>query len=259
MSDLILLDRSDGIATVTLNQPEKRNALNLEMWHGLRQTFDTLSNDDDIRCVILRGAGGSAFSSGADIAEFSQVRSDAAQSRAYSDVTRLAMDAIASCRHPTIAFIKGTCVGGGLEMAAMCDIRICAASSRFGIPINRLGLVVSHFELRGLLALVGKANTLEILLEGRIFDADTALRMGLVNRVMTDDALDEEVAATSRRISRGAPLVARWHKKFIRRLEDPSPLTAAEEDEAHLCFDTEDFKIGYQAFLSKTRPAFKGR
>jgi enoyl-CoA hydratase/carnithine racemase len=259
MSVPILLQRDGGIATVTLNTPEKMNALNLDMWRMLGEYFTILSDDDDVRCIVLRGAGEQAFSAGADIEEFPRVRHSAEQSRAYSQVTQAALQAIADCRHPTVALIQGACVGGGLEMSTLCDLRICGASSRFGVPINRLGLVVSHEELRGLMALVGRAGTLEILLEGRVFGADQALRMGLVNRVVPDGEVVDEVAATARRISHGAPLVARWHKKFLRRLEDPAPLTEAERDEAHHCFDTEDFRIGYRAFLDKARPAFQGR
>ncbi|MDB5858274.1 MAG: enoyl-CoA hydratase [Ramlibacter sp.] len=255
----ILLERTDRIATVTLNKPDKMNALDLGMWRQLAETFQSLSGDDTVRCIVLRGAGEKAFSAGADIEEFERERNSAEKSRAYSRVTQAALAAIADCRHPTIAQIHGACVGGGLEMATMCDMRICGASSRFGVPINRLGLVVSYEELRGLLALAGKAGTLEILLEGRVFGAEEALKKGLINRFVADAQVADEVASAARRISHGAPLVARWHKKFINRMLDPAPLTAAELDEAHLCFDTEDFRIGWKAFLEKARPDFVGR
>jgi enoyl-CoA hydratase/carnithine racemase len=259
MSASILLERVEHIATVTLDNPDKMNALDLDMWRSLGDTFQSLSADDTVRCIILRGAGERAFSAGADIQEFEHTRDTADKSRRYSQVTQAALGAIADCRHPTIAQIHGVCVGGGLEMAALCDMRICGESSRFGVPINRLGLVVSYEELRGLVALAGKAGTLEILLEGRVFGAEEAVKKGLVNRFVPDADVAGEVATAARRISQGAPLVARWHKKFISRLLEGTPLTAPELDEAHLCFDTEDFRIGYQAFLDKTRPAFVGR
>lgn len=259
MSASILLERVEHIATVTLDNPDKMNALDLDMWRSLGDTFASLSADDTVRCIILRGAGERAFSAGADIQEFERTRDTADKSRRYSQVTQAALAAIADCRHPTIAQIHGVCVGGGLEMATLCDMRICGDSSRFGVPINRLGLVVSYEELRGLVALAGKAGTLEILLEGRVFGAEEAVKKGLVNRFVPDADVAAEVATAARRISQGAPLVARWHKKFINRLLQGTPLTAAELDEAHLCFDTEDFRIGYQAFLDKTRPAFVGR
>jgi enoyl-CoA hydratase/carnithine racemase len=158
-----------------------------------------------------------------------------------------------------IALISGICVGGGLELAANCDIRICGQSSRFGVPINKLGLVMSYAELESLLTLVGRAVTLEILLEGRIFGADEARDKGLVQRVVPDDKVEEEAYATTRRIVDGAPLVARWHKKFIDRLSDPASLSSDEIDEGFLCFGTKDFEIGLKAFLDKKKPEFTGR
>ena len=123
-----------------------------------------------------------------------------------------------------IAQIRGLCVGGGLELTTTCDLRICGSGARFGIPVKRLGLVVSYTELKPLLDLIGPANALEVLLEGRIHSADDALRMGLVNRVVADDEVEHEVFATAMRIAEGAPLVARWHKKFTRRLMQPEAL-----------------------------------
>jgi enoyl-CoA hydratase/carnithine racemase len=158
-----------------------------------------------------------------------------------------------------LAVIDGACVGGGLEIASVCDMRICGTSSRFGVPVNKLGLVMSYGELGGLVDLVGSATALEIVLEGRVFDAKEALAKRLVNRVVDDAEVLAEGDATARRIANGAPLVARWHKKFVRRLAQPAPLTPEEADEAYACFDTEDYRIGFQAFLAKTRPVFTGR
>ncbi len=159
----------------------------------------------------------------------------------------------------TVALIEGICVGGGLEIAALCDLRICGESSRFGVPIKRLGLVMAYAEIEGLLSLVGRAAALEILLEGRVFGAREAKDKGLVTRVVADAEVAREAMATAGRIAEGAPLVARWHKQFLRRLDDPAPLTQAELDEGFACFDTEDFQIGTRSFLDKTKPAFKGR
>jgi enoyl-CoA hydratase/carnithine racemase len=155
--------------------------------------------------------------------------------------------------------IKGPCVGGGLEIASQCDMRICGESSRFGIPVKNLGLVVAYQEMRGLVDLVGPSAALEIVLEGRIFGAQEAFRKGLVNRVVPDAEVEQEAYAAARRIAEGAPLVARWHKKFVKRLLDPKPLTAAELEESFACFATEDYRIGYRAFLAKKKPEFKGR
>lgn len=259
MSDLILVERDGAVATVTLNRPEKLNAMTKPMWQALDRTMRKLSEDDSLRCVVLRGAGDKSFSPGNDIGEFETERSNTAQAREYGKLLHSALSAIKECRHPVVARISGICVGGGLEIAACTDIRICTASARFGAPINRLGLVMAHTELSALRALAGEANAMEILLEGRIYDASAAKEMGLVNRVVEDGQLDEEVSGTVQRIVDGAPLVHRWHKKFMRRLSDPKPLAAEELDEGFHCFDTEDFGIGYRAFLEKKKPEFKGR
>jgi enoyl-CoA hydratase len=258
-TDTLLLARKDDIATVTLNRPERLNALNRGMWEALGDTMRQLSAEDSLRCVVLRGAGGKAFAAGADIAEFASERADARLAKGYGELIHATMQAVAQCRHPTVALIEGACVGGGLEIAAMCDMRICGSSSRFGVPIGKLGLTMGYGELAGLLALVGRAVALEILLEGRVFTAEEAYRKGLVNRVVADADVEKESYALARRIADGAPLVARWHKQFITRLTPGVDIPAAEWDEGFACFDTEDYREGVRAFLAKTKPDFKGR
>jgi enoyl-CoA hydratase len=257
--DSVLIRRDLPIATVTLNQPDRLNALNRGMWEALGTAMHTLSADDELRCVVVRGAGGKAFAAGADIAEFATERADASQASGYGALIHDAMQAVAQCRHPTVALIEGACVGGGLEIAAMCDLRVCGASSRFGVPVNRLGLTMAYGELQGLLTLVGRAVTLEILLEGRIFGAEEAYAKGLVNRVVADDQVEREAYATAERIAAGAPLVARWHKQFIDRLTVRAQLSPDEWSEGFACFDTEDYREGVAAFTGKRKPAFKGR
>ena len=255
----ILVSRDGHIATVTLNRPDKLNALTRPMWQRLGEVMEELSADDDIRCVVVRGAGGKSFSPGNDISEFGTDRSNREQARAYGEIIHRTLTALYSCRHPSIALIEGICVGGGLEIAALCDLRVCGESSRFGVPIKRLGLVMAYPEIEGLRRLVGRATALEILLEGRVFGAAEAKEKGLVNRVVPDGKVEEEAYATAQRIAEGAPLVARWHKKFLARLEDPAPLSDEELDEGYDCYATEDFRIGYKSFLDKARPDFKGR
>ena len=259
MPQAILVERDNDIATVTLNAPDKLNALSRDSWVLLRDAIGELAADDALRCVVLRGAGDKAFAAGADITEFETVRADADGAKEYGDLVTETVELIAACRHPTIALIMGVCIGGGLEIATACDLRICGESARFGIPINRLGLVAGYPEIRLLLDLVGPAVSLEILFAGRILGAREAAGKGLVNRVVADAAVEKEVFETARRIADGAPLVARWHKKFLRRLADPTPLTADELDEAYACYDTEDYRIGRKAFLDKKKPVFKGR
>jgi enoyl-CoA hydratase len=259
MDDTILVQRDGAIATVVLNRPHKLNALTKPMWLALGETITRLSADDAVRCIVLRGAGEKAFSPGNDISEFATERADKAQAIDYGHVMHATAQALAECPHPIVAQIHGICVGGGLEIAALADLRICGASSRFGAPINRLGLVMAYAEMAPLVRLVGAPTALEILLEGRIFDAAEAREKGLVTRVVPDADVAAEARASAERIAAGAPLVARWHKRFARRLADPRPLTDAERDECYDCFDTEDFRIGYAAFLAKTPPRFVGR
>ncbi|HXZ97454.1 MAG TPA: enoyl-CoA hydratase-related protein [Burkholderiales bacterium] len=258
MSDVILVERDKDIATVVLNRPQKLNALTKLMWTRLGEVMRELSADSGVRCLVLRGAGEKSFAPGNDISEFAETRSSSALAKAFGEVHHEALAALYECRHPMVALIEGICVGGGLEIAALCDLRICGTSSRFGIPINRLGLTLGLREMKSLVALVGEAATLEILLEGRVFGATEALQKGLVTRVVPDDQVKNEAYATARRIADGAPLVARWHKQFMRRLADPAPFTDAELDEAYACYDTKDFQAGYKSFLAKTKPAFKG-
>ena len=259
MSDDILIRRDGAIATVVLNRPAKLNALTRAMWRDLGIAIDALSDDDAVRCIVVRGAGERSFSPGNDIAEFATERGDRAQAIAYGRDMHATAAALERCRHPLVAQIHGICVGGGLEIAALCDLRICGESSRFGAPIRNLGLVMAHAEMAPLVRLVGEATALEILLEGRILDATEARDRGLVTRVVPDDRVAADALETAQRIAAGAPQVARWHKRFARRLRDPAPLTEAEYLEAFDCFDTEDFREGTAAFLARRTPVFRGR
>ena len=257
----ILVERNGGVATVTLSNPGKLNAITVAMWRELKRVMDALSADDALRCVVLRGAGDEAFAAGADIAEFATERDNVVQGRRYHrEHVHGALKAVGECRHPTIAMIHGPCAGGGLEIACMCDLRIAGRSGRFGVPINRLGFAIAYDELAALLPLTGRAVALEILVEGRMWDAAEALQKGLVTRVVPDSDLEQEAYAAARRIADGAPLVNRWHKRFARRLTpQPAPLTESEIAENFAYFATEDYRIGVQAFAAKKRPQFKGR
>lgn len=259
MEEKVLLERDGAIATVTFDRPDKRNAFTVGMYRRLGEIFDDLSADDGVRCVVLQGSGGEAFSAGSDIGEFDTSRGGAEQAREYAELVNRETDKVWLCPHPTLARIQGVCVGGGLEIAAMCDVRIASADSRFGIPVNRVGLTVDYHELGLLTELIGRRNTLELLIDGRVFGAEEALAKGLVSRVVPPEDLEAEVERSARRIAGAAPLVNRWHKRFVRRLGDPRPLDPAEADEAYRCFETEDYRIGTAAFAGKRRPAFVGR
>ena len=255
----VLVERDGGIATVTLSSPGRMNALDKAMWAGLGKAMRDLGAEDGLRCIVLRGAGDKAFAAGADIAEFHNERANAQQAKAYSRGGIGWMHAVAECRHPTVALIQGACVGGGLLIASQCDLRICNESARFGVPVKNLGLTESYDELQAMMRVIGPAASLEILLEGRIWGAREAYEKGLVSSVVADAGVVDEAYAAARRIAEGAPLVARWHKKFVRRLLDARPLTQKERDEGYACFDTEDFRTGVAAFLAKQKPRFAGR
>jgi enoyl-CoA hydratase len=257
MSEILLV--KDGvIATVTLSNPGKLNAIDIAMWRELARIFSSLSQDTSLRCVIVRGEGKN-FAAGADIEEFATVRNTVGQGIEYHTVAIAgALESIATCLHPTIAAIDGVCVGGGLEIACVCDLRIAAPNARFGIPINRLGFPLAPGELQGLLQLVGKAGALEILLEGRIFDAAEAKDKRLIHRI-ADDAQAEALQA-AQRIAKGAPLAARMNKQLIRRmLPAPEALTEQELRAAFDFLESDDYREGRQSFLEKRVPNFTGR
>ncbi|MBP8035856.1 MAG: enoyl-CoA hydratase/isomerase family protein, partial [Burkholderiaceae bacterium] len=234
MSEILLQSREADIVTLTINRPEKLNAMTKPLWGELGDAMVALSAQDDVRCIILRGAGEKAFSPGNDISEFETQRSNKAQATEYGHFMHQTVKKIKSCRHPVVAQIHGICVGGGMEIAALADIRICGVSSRFGAPIKNLGLVMAYDEMEPIASLIGSSKALELLLEGRIIDAQEALRIGLVSRVVPDEQVAGEALATAQRIASGAPLVARWHKQFARRLKDATPLTDKEREE---CFE----------------------
>lgn len=253
----IRLEKSDHIATVTLSNPGKLNAINVSMWEALTCAFNDLSQDVDLRCVIVRGDG-NTFAAGADVEEFSTLRSNMAQGIPYHTMVDCALASISHCVHPTIAAIEGVCLGGGLEIACACDMRIGATSSRFGIPINRLGFSLAPGELQYLLQLLGKATTLEILLEGRVFDAAEAKEKRLLNRVVAD--VHAEAHKTAKRIAKGAPLAARINKQLARRLSpSPEPLSQEELHGAFSFFASHDYREGVQSFIAKRDPVFLGK
>lgn len=258
MADEILLNRDGAVATVTLNRPDKMNALNLAMWRGLRQAFAGLAGDSRIRCVVLRGAGTQAFAPGADISEFDTDRDTPAQAMAYDEVMRGALGEVRGCPHPTIAMIHGPCIGGGLELAAMCDLRICGESGKFGVPISRISVVMALPEIAAIQRLIGPARTLELLLEAKIIDAAEGLRWGLVHRVVPDAVLADEIQATAKRITAGAPLVHGWHKRFVRRLAEGGTPTGEDLAEGYRFLETADYREGVAAFKEKRKPQFRG-
>ncbi|HEX2531741.1 MAG TPA: enoyl-CoA hydratase-related protein [Burkholderiaceae bacterium] len=254
----IRIEKDSATATVILSNPGKLNAIDVAMWEALAREFNALSHDDQLRCIIVRGEGDN-FAAGADIEEFATVRATPAQGIQYHmRIIAQALAAIADCRHPTVAAIEGICVGGGLEIACVCDMRIASPSSQFGIPINRLGFALAPLEMQHLLQLVGKAAAMEILLEGRVFNASEAKDKGLINRIAAD--VLAEARKTAERIAHGAPLAARMTKRLVHRLSvQPESLTEQELNAVFALLDSQDYREGVQAFLAKLEPVFFGK
>ncbi|WP_313380236.1 enoyl-CoA hydratase/isomerase family protein [Achromobacter insolitus] len=254
----VLLEREGDLAWVTLSHPGRLNAITVGMWRELGDVFDAIARDGALRCVIVRGEGGN-FAAGADIREFPAQRADTAGVQHYHrEVLAPALQAVAMCPHPVVAQIEGVCVGGGLEIASQCDLRIAGESARFGVPINRLGFPMAPDEMSGLLALVGRAATLAILLEGRVFGAAEARELGLLTRVVPDDQVAIAARRSAERIAAGAPLAARINKRLSRRLAAGGALTEDEYQDYFSYADSRDHKEGVRAFLAGVDPSFSG-
>ncbi|CAB3871132.1 enoyl-CoA hydratase/isomerase family protein [Achromobacter ruhlandii] len=254
----VLLQRDGQLAWVTLSHPGRLNAITVGMWRELRDVFTRIAADDALRCVIVRGEGGN-FAAGADIREFPAERADAAGVQRYHrEILAPALMAVAQCPHPVVAQIEGVCVGGGLEIACQCDLRIAGESARFGVPINRLGFPMAPDEMRGLLALAGRAATLAILLEGHVFGAAEARDLGLLTRIVADAEVAAQTRRSAERICQGAPLAARINKRLSARLAQGGALTEAEYQDYFSYADSRDHKEGVRAFLAGVDPHFSG-
>ena len=256
---MVRLEVQGTAATVWLDRPAKLNACTEAMYRRLAEVFAELAGDGSIRCVVLRGAGRRAFSAGSDIGEFLANLGHRERFLEAARVGREAADAVRACPQPTVALVEGICVGGGLMLAAACDLRLAAEGSRFGVPIKELGIFAEYDDLGLLLDLCGPATLKELLFTGRLLDAREAEARGLVNRVVPESGLDQAGRAMVEAISAGAPLSARWHKAAIDRLRAPGAPDDAERRQAFACLDTDDFREGCAAFVEKRPPSFRGR
>ena len=257
----ILQNVSDGIGVITFNNPDKRNAMSLEMWEGLGHALTSLRDDPDIRVVILVGAGDKAFVSGADISQFEKTRHNAAASEEYSKRSEAQRALLASYPKPTIACIRGFCLGGGMQVAMLTDIRIASDSSQFGIPAAKLGIAYGFDGLKHLVSLVGPSWARLIMYTGMRIDAGEALRIGLVDRVLPDGELWNATMDIARTISGNAPLAIKAAKITIAEvLKDESKRDMeAIKKIGMACMDSEDFREGRTAFMEKRKPQFKGK
>lgn len=257
----IIAEIDDGIGWLTFNHPERRNAISLEMWQGIGDALERFEHDDAVRVVIMKGAGGKAFASGADISEFDQHRANAEQRKQYGEISGRGNRWLGQLTKPLIAMIHGYCIGGGLAIALNADIRFATPVSQFGIPAARLGLGYEYAGLAKLARLVGPANARDIMFTARFMNADEAQRMGLVNFVVDEAALESAVRDYAATIAGNAPLTVRAAKAAVNAFERYS-VTEASKEVAGLvdaCFDSEDYKEGRRAFAEKRKPEFKGR
>lgn len=257
-SGTVTVERTGAIATVMLSHPGKLNAISVAMWRALESQFVALAADSTLRGVLICGAGND-FAAGADISEFPVERADLESViRYHEEILAPALRSVAECPHPTVAAIAGVCVGGGLEIACQCDLRIATTSARLGVPIGQLGFPMAPEEFRGLLALAGRAVTMELLLEGRILAAPDALAKGLLTRVVADDALDAAIVDCFKHILKGSPEAARLNKATLRRLMPMTEPWTPEERRAFYASwcDGSGHQEGVRAFLEKRSPNF---
>ncbi len=257
----ILQSVDGGIGIVTFNNPEKRNAMSLDMWEGLGQSLLELRDDPEVRVVILTGAGDKAFVSGADISQFEKTRHNAEASEEYSKRSAAQRALLADYPKPTIACIRGFCLGGGMQVAMLADIRFSAENSQFGIPAAKLGIAYGYDGLRNLVSLVGPSWARLLMYTGMRIGSAEALRIGLVDRVLPDTELWDATLEIARSISGNAPLAIKAAKITIAQvLKDPDARDMdAIKAIGTACMDSEDFREGRRAFMEKRKPAFKGK
>jgi enoyl-CoA hydratase len=251
----------DGsIGWMTFNKPSRRNAVSLDMWEAMVDIIDQFESDPRVRVIVLRGAGDVAFVSGADISQFEKTRSSREVNDHYDQTLDRATERLASCSKPTIAMIRGWCIGGGMAIAVCCDMRIASEGSKFGIPAARLGLGYGAPGVRHLMELVGPSYTKEIFLTARHFTADEGRMMGLVNRVLPDAELESYTRQYCATIGDNAPMTMKALKRTVAELllgEKGDMDVCAEMVQD--CFDSQDFIEGRRAFMEKRRPVFQGR
>jgi enoyl-CoA hydratase/carnithine racemase len=253
------VERDGPVGRLVLDNPERRNAINADMWRAIAPAMAAFNADASIRCIVIRGEGTQAFAAGADISEFEKNRASEGDVKQYEAATSAAHHAIESSPKPVIALIHGFCVGGGLAVALSCDLRYADASSRFAIPAARLGLGYGVHGTGRLVATVGHAAAREIMFSARRYDAGEALAMGLVNRILPDAELDDYVRKVALELAANAPMTIAASKAVINALAEPSGDFSAAETAVARCMKSEDYVEGRRAFMEKRAPAFKGK
>jgi len=260
-TDKMIAEKEGYIGWLTFNNPERRNAVSLEMWEALGVILTDFQHDDDVRVVVVKGAGDKAFVSGADISEFEKKRNSAASKEAYEEKSALGRAKLYGLDKPLIAMIQGFCIGGGMAIALGADVRFATDDSKFGIPAARLGLGYGYSGLKTLSDLVGPSYAKDILFSARFLDAEEALRIGLINRIVSRDELESTVRDYAATIANNAPLTVRTSKAAVREaLKNPEDRDLAKISKMiDECFDSHDYAEGRRAFMEKRKPMFTGR
>ncbi len=258
-TDNMLAETDGAIGWMTFNKPARRNAVSVDMWEAMPVILDHFEQDPAVRVIVLKGAGDQAFVSGADISQFESVRSSQAANAHYEKISGEASRRLIACSKPTIAMIQGFCIGGGLAIAIGCDIRIANTGARFGVPAARLGLGYAAPGVKRLMDLVGPSFSKEIFFTARHFSAAEAKEMGLVNRVVADDALEAYTRGYCATIADNAPMTMHALKRTVGELArgDKADLAACDAL-VQACFDSDDYREGRRAFMEKRRPVFLG-
>jgi len=256
----LIVEKRGAVGWIVFNQPAKKNAINDAMWRDIPEAVAKYDADPEVRCVAFRGAGTEAFASGADISEFAKIRAERASVAKYDDLLDRVLHAIQGSMKPSVAMIYGYCMGGGLEIALACDLRYCARSAQFGIPAAKLGLAYSVEGHKRLLETVGHARAREVMFLGRRYPAEEALAMGLVHRVLDNDALEAYVNEVIGTLTANAPLSIANSKTQIEEYVKASGQPDHHRMQAAIerCAKSADYEEGRRAFMEKRRPRFTG-
>ena len=259
--DTLIVEKKEAIGQITFNDPAKLNAMSYDMWAGLTDALAQFEKDDEVRIVVVTGAGDKAFVSGANISEFQKRRTGADAVAEYERVAEGAQDALYNFLKPTVARIRGYCIGGGLNLALCCDVRIACEGSTFFLPAGKMGLGYRFSAIRNLVTAVGAPNALDIFLSARRFDTAQALQAGLVQLTAPSETFDDVVQDYLDKVAANAPLTLRAGKQMIRQFQQLPAQTDLEHMRALMqaCFDSEDYAEGKQAFAQKRPPQFRGR